>query len=155
MMAISRGTVLPWNLLVYWLAHFPWYLTTLLHRYLDRDLHRHLDTLSDWLLMAHLLRDRSWNCGAVCAWYRHTHRDRDTLRNSHLAGSLDRNLLALPLCMVLALGRMLVVGHRGWRSNMGSCSMKELSISISFCFCFSICICFTFCHRMRMWMRWS
>jgi len=53
---------------VYWLAHFPWYLTTLLHRYLDRDLGWYLDTLSDWPVMAHLLRDRSCNCCAVCAW---------------------------------------------------------------------------------------
>jgi len=68
MVTIARSTVPPWNLLVHWLAHFPWYLTTLLHRYLDRDLGWYLDTLSDWPVMAHLLRDRSCNCCAVCAW---------------------------------------------------------------------------------------
>merc|ERR1719420_2749482 len=90
---------------------------------------------------------RSWYRGAVCARYGHTHRDRDTVRDRYLAGGLDRNFLALSLCMVFTLGREGVVGYRCWRSNMRSCNIEELSISI----CFS----FRLCQRMRVWMRRS
>jgi len=68
-MSITRCTMLSWDLLVYWLAHFPWYLATLFHRYLDRDLGWNLNTLSDRPVMAHLVMYRSWYRGAVCAWY--------------------------------------------------------------------------------------
>jgi len=75
------------------------------------------------------------------------------VRDRHLAGGLDRNFLAMSLCMVFTLGREGVVGYRCWRSNMRSCNIEELSISICFSFRFSIS--FTLCQRMRVWMRRS
>ena len=75
------------------------------------------------------------------------------MRDRHLAGGLDRNFLALSLCMVFTLGREGVVGYRCWRSNMRSCNIEELSIRICFRFRFSIS--FTLCQRMRVWMRRS
>jgi len=127
---IAGGAMLSWHFLVHWGTDFPWHLATLLHRYLDRDLSWHLDTLSDRSVMAHLLRDRSCYCGAVCAGHRYTHRDRHTVGHSHLTRGLYRNLLALPFCMSLALRRMLMVGNRFWMSNMRS-SMANLSSTLS------------------------
>ena len=109
MMCIAGCAVVARHFLVNWCAHFPGDLAALLHRYLDRDLSGYLDTLSDWPVMAHLLRDRSCYCGAVCAGDRYTHGDRYTVWNSHLARGLYRNFLASPLCVRLALWGVLMV----------------------------------------------
>jgi len=126
---IARCAMLSWHFLVHWSTDFSWHLATLLHRYLDRDLSWHLDTLSDRSVMAHLLRDRSCYCGAVCAGHRYTHRDRHTVGHSHLTRGLYRNLLALPLCMSLALRRMMMA-NGCWVSNMRS-SMSEMISTMS------------------------
>jgi len=157
MVPVAWAAVFPWHLLVHRGTHFSWHLGTLLHRHLDRHLSWHLDTLCDRPVLAHLLRDRSCYSGAVCAWHRHTHRDRHTVWDSHLARGLDRNFLTLPLSVGLALGRVLVVGNRCRMYNMRSSSMEQLSISISISFCISICfwlsVSFTLSQRMRVWMR--
>ena len=164
---IAGCAMLSWHFLVHWCTHFPWLLATLLHRHLDRDLSWHLDTLSDRSVMAHLLRDRSCYCGAVCAGHRYTHRDRHTVGHSHLTRGLYRNLLALPLCMSLALRRMLVIGCRCWMSNMRSSmanmsstmsnmrssSLKKLSICISFRYGFWVGISFTFSQMMSILVK--
>ena len=117
MVCIAGCAVLARHFLMNWCAHLPRDLATLLHRDLDRDLVRYLDTLSDWPVMAHLLRDRSCYCGAVCAGDRYTHGDRYTVWHSYLARGLYRNFLAFPLCVSLALWGRLMVCNGSWMGH--------------------------------------